>query len=66
MLLQSLCELWMKCEVFECSVCDELATKSNYILSSSKAAMKANDSFQINSKLAWDCQQPMMKLVHIT
>jgi hypothetical protein len=33
-----------------------------YILSYRQAAMKALDSFHINSKLVWDCHQSMMKL----
>jgi ribonuclease HI len=33
-----------------------------YILSDSQAAIKALDSFQINSKLVWDCHQSLMKL----
>jgi ribonuclease HI len=32
------------------------------ILSNSQAAIKAFDSFQINSKLVWDCHQSLMKL----
>jgi hypothetical protein len=66
MLLQSLCELWMKCEVLECFVCGEVATGNNCILSNCKAAIKAHGSFQINSKLAWDCPQSMVQLVDIT
>ena len=65
MLPQSLWELWMKCEVLECCVCGELATKNNCILSKSKAAMKAHDSCQINSKLAWDCPESMVELVDV-
>jgi hypothetical protein len=33
-----------------------------YILSESKAAIKALDNYQINSKLLWDCHQPLVKL----
>jgi hypothetical protein len=33
-----------------------------YILSDSQAAIKALDSFQINSKLVWDCHQSLVKL----
>jgi ribonuclease HI len=33
-----------------------------YILSDSQAAIKALDSFQINSKLFWDSQQSLVKL----
>jgi len=33
-----------------------------YILSNSQAAIKGNDSFQIKSKLVWDCRQPLVKL----
>jgi hypothetical protein len=36
--------------------------KNIYILSYSQAAIKALDSFKINSKLAWDCHQSLMKL----
>jgi hypothetical protein len=32
------------------------------ILSDSQAAIKALDSFQINSKLVWDCHQSLVKL----
>jgi hypothetical protein len=31
--------------------------KNIYILGDSQAALKALDSFHINSKLVWDCQQ---------
>jgi ribonuclease HI len=33
-----------------------------YILSSSQAAVKALEEFQINSKLVWDCHQSLVKL----
>jgi hypothetical protein len=33
-----------------------------YILSESQAAIKALDSYQINSKLVWDCNQSLAKL----
>jgi hypothetical protein len=33
-----------------------------YILPDSQAAIKALDSFQINSKLVWDCHQSLVKL----
>jgi ribonuclease HI len=33
-----------------------------YILSGSQAAIKALDSFQINSKLVWECHQSLVKL----
>jgi hypothetical protein len=33
-----------------------------YILSDGQAAIKAVDSFQINSKLVWDCYQSLVKL----
>jgi hypothetical protein len=33
-----------------------------YILSDSQAVIKACDSFQINSKVVWDCQQSLVKL----
>jgi ribonuclease HI len=33
-----------------------------YILSYSQAAIKALDSFQLNSKLVWDCHQSLVKL----
>jgi ribonuclease HI len=33
-----------------------------YIFSNSQAAIKALDSFQINSKLVWDCHQSLVKL----
>jgi ribonuclease HI len=33
-----------------------------YILSDSQAAIKALDSFKINSKLVWDCHQSLVKL----
>jgi hypothetical protein len=33
-----------------------------YILSNSQAAIKTLDSFQINSKLVWDCHQSLVKL----
>jgi len=36
--------------------------KNIYILSDSQAAIKALDSFQINSKLIWDCNQLLVKL----
>jgi ribonuclease HI len=36
--------------------------KNIYILSYSQAAVKALDSFNINSKLVWDCHQCLMKL----
>jgi hypothetical protein len=32
-----------------------------YIISDSQAAIKALDSFQINSKLVWDCYQYLVK-----
>jgi ribonuclease HI len=32
------------------------------ILSDSQAAIKALDSYQINSKLVWDCHQSLVKL----
>jgi hypothetical protein len=32
------------------------------IFSDSQAAMKALDSFKINSKLVWDCHQSLVKL----
>ena len=66
MLLQSLCEFWMTCEVLECSVFGELAPKNNCVLSNSKAAIKAYNGFQINSKLAWNCHQSRVKLLDIT
>ena len=34
-----------------------------YIISDSQAAIKALDSFQIDSKLVWDCDQSLVKLV---
>jgi ribonuclease HI len=34
-----------------------------YILSDSLAAIKAFDSYQINSKLVWDCHQSLAQLV---
>jgi hypothetical protein len=34
-----------------------------YILSDSQAAIKALDSYQINSKLVWDCHQSLIQLV---
>jgi hypothetical protein len=34
-----------------------------YILSDSQAAIKALDSYQINSKLVWDCHQSLVQLV---
>jgi hypothetical protein len=38
-------------------------TGSNiYILSTSQAAIKVFDSFQINSKLVWDCHQSQVEL----
>jgi hypothetical protein len=33
-----------------------------YILSDSQASIKALDSYQINSKLVWDCHQPLVQL----
>jgi hypothetical protein len=36
--------------------------KKIYILSDSQAAIKALDSFQINSKLVWDCHQSLVQL----
>jgi ribonuclease HI len=33
-----------------------------YILSDSQAAIKALDSYQINSKLVWDCHQSLIQL----
>jgi hypothetical protein len=33
-----------------------------YILSDSQVAINALDSFQINSKLVWDCHQSLVKL----
>jgi ribonuclease HI len=33
-----------------------------YILSNGQAAMKALDSFRINSKLVWNCHQSLVKL----
>ena len=33
-----------------------------YILSYSQAAIKALDSFQLNSNLVWDCLQSLVKL----
>jgi len=36
--------------------------KNIYILSNSQAAIKTLDSFQINSKLVWDCHQLLVKL----
>jgi ribonuclease HI len=36
--------------------------RSICILSDSQAAVQALDSFQINSKLVWDCHQCMVKL----
>jgi len=36
--------------------------KNIYILSDSQAAIKFLDSFQINSKLVWDCHQLLVKL----
>jgi ribonuclease HI len=33
-----------------------------YILSASQVAIKALDSFQIDSKLVWDCHQSLVKL----
>jgi ribonuclease HI len=33
-----------------------------YILSDSQAAIKTPDSFQINSKVVWDCHQSLVKL----
>jgi len=32
------------------------------ILPNSQAAIKALDSFQVNSKLIWDCHQSLAKL----
>ena len=34
-----------------------------YILSDSQTAIKALNSFQINSNLVWDCHQTLVKLV---
>ena len=45
------------------AVSGELASKNICILSETKTAIKAHDNFQINSKLAWDCHQSMVKLV---
>jgi ribonuclease HI len=36
--------------------------RSIYILSDSQAAIKALESFHINSELFWDCHQSMVKL----
>jgi len=36
--------------------------KKIYILSHSQAAIKALDSFQMNSKLVWDCHQSLVQL----
>jgi len=36
--------------------------KTICILSYSQAAIKALDSFQINSKLVWDCHQSLVKV----
>jgi ribonuclease HI len=36
--------------------------RNSYILSDSHAAIKAPDSFQITSKLLWDCHQSLVKL----
>jgi len=33
-----------------------------YILSDGQAAIKTLESFQINSKLVWDCHQSLVKL----
>jgi predicted transcriptional regulator len=37
-----------------------------YILSDSQAAIKALGSFQINSRLVWDCYQSLVKLAELT
>jgi len=36
-----------------------------YIISDSWAAIKAFDSFQINSKLVWYCHQSLVKLAEL-
>jgi ribonuclease HI len=36
--------------------------RNSCILSDSQAAIKALDSYQINSKLVWDCHQSLVKL----
>jgi dihydrofolate reductase len=36
--------------------------RNMYILSDSQAAIKVVQSFQINSKLVWDCYQSLVKL----
>ena len=33
-----------------------------YILSNSQATIQALDSFQVNSKLVWNCHQSLVKL----
>jgi hypothetical protein len=33
-----------------------------YILSNNQVIIKALDSFQVNSKLVWDCHQSLVKL----
>jgi ribonuclease HI len=37
-------------------------SRNIYILSDSQAAIKALDSYQINSKLVWDCHQSLVQL----
>jgi ribonuclease HI len=37
-------------------------SRNIYILSDSRAAIKALDIFQISSKLVWDCHQSLVKL----
>jgi ribonuclease HI len=59
--------------VFQAEVCAIMActlenldrnyrNRNIYILSDSQAAIKALDSYQINSKLVWDCHQSLAKL----
>jgi hypothetical protein len=36
--------------------------RSSHILSDREAAIKALDSFQINSKLVWNCHQSLVKM----
>lgn len=38
-------------------------TSNIYIQSGSQATIKAIDNFQINSKLVWDCNHFLMKLI---
>jgi Ribonuclease HI len=38
-------------------------SRNIYTVSNSQAAIKALDSFQIDSKLVWDCDQSLVKLV---